>query len=87
MLPLRGFSLGRPLNDEMVVESKTIQPFGKTAFQPSRKGVDAPPSNFSEIYSGRATIETLPLDLELLFLMRRTGSYQISCPHQRVEYD
>lgn len=24
MLPLRGFSLGRPLNDEIVVESKKL---------------------------------------------------------------
>lgn len=69
-------------------KQKLSNPFGKAAFQPSRKGVDAPPSNFSEIYSSyRASKEMLPLDLELLSLMRRTGSYQISCPHQRVEYD
>ncbi|PWA56254.1 lysyl-tRNA synthetase [Artemisia annua] len=34
----------------------------------------------STLVIGRATIETLPLDLELVSLMRRTGSYQISCP-------
>lgn len=90
MLPLRGFSLGRPLNDEIVVESKKLSNLEeKRRSSLAEKGLMHlhPISVKSTLVIGRATREMLPLDLELLSLMRRTCSYQISCPHQRVEYD
>lgn len=90
MLPLRGFSLGRPLNDEIVVESKKLSNLSeKRRSSLAEKGLMHlhPISVKSTLVIGRATREMLPLDLELLSLMRRTSSYQISCPHQRVEYD
>lgn len=50
MLPLRGFSLGRPLNDEIVVESKKLSNLEeKRRSSLAEKGLMH--LHFSEIYS------------------------------------